>query len=98
MGPVYNVDHQPLLQNIEKQMSDLNYPVYDVQRAHKFNEIHSNLIEIKTMSGPVYTTEHDHHFNEIGNIINDLKTLSGPVYSVETQHKFNLIVRLSDIK
>merc|ERR1719260_33280 len=55
-------------------LKNLNYPVYEIDREHKYAEIHKNLIEIKNLCGPVYSIENQHHFNEIEKAIEGLKT------------------------
>ena len=61
----------------------MNYPVYDIEREHKFAVINKNLIDLKNLIGPVYSIENAHHFKEINKIESDLKILAGPVITLK---------------
>ena len=71
----------------------MNYPIYDIPREHKFNEIQKNLVEIKNLRGPVYDIDHMNSFYEVEKLVHDLKSLTGPVYNIDSQHKFNEVER-----
>ena len=69
----------------------MKYPVFNVDRDHKFDIVQKNLDDLKTLAGPVYKVEHDHNFKYIETMLNDLKSLNGPIYAVERDHKFKEI-------
>ena len=64
-------------------LRNLQGPIYDIKRDHRFAEVVSCLNEIKDLKGPVYNIENNHHFNIIEKNVQDLRKLNGPVYNID---------------
>ena len=72
-----------------EDLTNLQGPVYNIKRDHKFGEIMEHVEAVKSLIGPVYDFgDVVHHFNEIEKHATDLKTLAGPIYDVERNNHF----------
>lgn len=71
-------------------VKNLAGPVYNIDRAHMFNEIEKKIVDLKSLQGPTYSgiSRENNYFASLERNLAHLRDLANPVFDLEREHHF----------